>query len=149
MIGDLVSFALDLGRPAALERMRGRCVIRRPGPLVTDESGDVTQTLEQVYPAPAWPSSHPHAHGPCRTHYTGVPWPSPAESAGATIVLRPTFVSIPFGVQLEVGDEVEILSDPDTPQLVGMRGRVVEPANASQETAQRILVNQWLAGVKP
>lgn len=132
-VADEVSAAIarDIAdaRVVAEGRMRGTVRIERlTGPPVTDpDTGEVTHARELVY------------EGGSRSHYTGTPWPETPDVGESLRWRRPVFVSIPFGPVIRVGDHVTILTDPDTPQIVGNEYRVVEPGNASQETAQRVL----------
>lgn len=119
--------------------MRTTCTVDRirrddQGEPITETSaeGDVTEVRDEVYA------------GKCRVHYTGTPWPATPDVAGATVTVRPIFVSIPISApQLQVGDRITITADLDTPAIVGNVYRAIEPGNASQETAQRVLAQDY------
>lgn len=119
--------------------MRTTCIVDRirrddQGEPITETSseGDVTEVRDEVYA------------GKCRVHYTGTPWPATPDVAGATVTVRPIFVSIPISApQLQVGDRIMITADLDTPAIVGNVYRAIEPGNASQETAQRVLAQDY------
>lgn len=147
------SFGAELGvalielREMAESRMRSQIKITRiavdefGNPVqVTTPDGDVTEERVTVYT------------GKARIHYPGTPWPSTPDVGGAEVTIRPIFTSIPIGAvlplgALEVGDLVNVVSDLDTPALAGDVYRVIEPGNASQETAQRVLCQHYGAGV--
>ncbi len=141
---DRLPGVLARGRAMAEARMRGTSRITRVAkdadgqPIqVTDSDGNVTQERETIY------------EGKSRAHYTGTPWPSTPDVSGTEVTIRPIFLSIPSSTpaRIEVGDLVEILTDIDTPSLAGDVYRVIEPGNASQETAQRILCQHYVSGV--
>lgn len=119
--------------------MRTTCIVDRirrddQGEPITETSpeGVETQVRDDVYA------------GKCRVHYPGTPWPATPDVAGATVTVRPIFVSIPISApQLQVGDRITITADLDTPAIVGNVYRAIEPGNASQETAQRVLAQDY------
>lgn len=146
-----LSGALRRGRRAAIKRMRSEVIIDRirrdeDGEPVTTTSpaGVVTEVRDVIYPDPEWPEDHPWKHGPARVHYTGTPWPATPDVAGLSVTVRPIFTSIPIGApRIEIGDRIRVIADRDTPTLVGDMYRAIEPGNASQETAQRILCHDY------
>lgn len=149
MLDNAITFTLGSGRAAFRARMRGTCVIRRFGDAVTDADGRVTAPSTQVYPDPAWPAEHPDSAGPCYVRYPGLAFEQNFESVGVTVVESRVVVRIPFGVVIRPKDEVEILADPDNPQLVGTRLLVASIDDQSQATAQRIVCRDRQAGVLP
>lgn len=126
---------LAQSRKYAEARMRTTCTVDRirladdGNPMTTTSStGVVTEEREGVY------------EGKCRVHYSGTPWPNTPDVAGASVTVRPIFVSIPIDAPpLKVGDRITVTADLDTPLIVGNVYRAIEPGNASQETAQRVL----------
>ena len=145
--GDDVAAGLRLLRGEAVSRMRDTCIIVRPGAMVTDDDGNVTQSSTQIYPAPGWPDDHPHADGKCYTRYPGLAFEQNREVGGATIVDSRIVVRVPFGVAFRPGDLVTITSSLDNPQLAGTVLRVMSIDDASQTTAQRLLCSDIQAGL--
>lgn len=115
--------------------MRGECVIDRPGKTTTDAQGDTSTPLVRVY------------SGCCYTRYPGLAWEQTPESAGATVVASKLVVRIPFGTIIRPGDRVTITEDPDNPQLVGTPLRVASIDDQSQASAQRLICDDFQAGV--
>ena len=127
--------------------MRGTCRITSAATTVTtDAAGDTSITPTTIY------------EGPVYMRYPGVPHEQTPEVAGATVALSRILVRIPFphsGVgqwfvtppTVRPGQVVEVLSDPDNPQLVGTRVRVASIDDQSQATAQRLLCEDFQAGV--
>lgn len=137
--GQEIADALVELRALANSRMRTTCTVDRirldadGNPMTTTSStGVVTEVRDDVYV------------GKCRVHYTGTPWPNTPDVAGTEITVRPIFVSIPIDApQLKVGDRITVTADLDTPAIVGNVYRAIEPGNASQETAQRVLCQDY------
>lgn len=127
--------ALRRTRRLPLARMLDTCIIRRPGPLDTDENGDVSQESETVY------------EGVCYTNYPGLAWEQVLATAGLSVTASRIVVTVPFGVAFEVGDLVTIVAAPDNPQLERMEYLVMSIDDASQKTAQHLLCIDAQAGV--
>lgn len=149
MLDNAITFTLGAGRSAFRARMRGTCVIRRYGERTTDADGRVTAPSTVIYPDPAWPADHPDKGGPCYTRYPGMAFEQNFESAGATVVESRVVVRIPFGAVIRPYDEIEIITDPDNPQLAGTKYQVASIDDQSQGTAQRLLCRDRQAGVTP
>lgn len=139
--------ALAQGRAAFESRMRGTCRITRHGPLVTDENGDVSSSVEVIYPDPAWPGNHPHRDGRGYARYPGLAFEQNADSQGVNVAQSRIVYRVPFGPIFRPDDVVEILTDPDNPQLAGTRLRVASIDDQSQATAQRLICEDNQRGV--
>ena len=116
--------------------MRASCTIVRPGETVTDESGDVATWVTTV------------SQGKCYARYPGLAWEQDYELVGATVVRSKLVVRVPFGVAYRPGDLVRIDADPDNPQLDGVIFRVASIDDMSQATAQRLVCDDYQAGVE-
>ncbi|MHA7132542.1 DUF6093 family protein [Oerskovia turbata] len=139
---------LRRARRAFHHRMRGSCVVTRPGDPVTGPDGRVTTPAVRIYPDPAWPQDHPDASGPVYIRYPGLAFENDLDSQGVTITQSRVVARLPFGVVFRPGDLITITADPDNPQLVGTVLRVASVDDQSQATAQRLLCEDNQAGVK-
>lgn len=133
--GDELADALSELRGLAGERMRGTCRITRPGPWVSDGTGGGSHVPTTVY------------EGKYYARYPGLAFEQNTEVAGGTAVVSRLVVRIPFGPICRPGDQVEVLTDPDNPQMVGVRLAVASVDDASQNTAQRLICNDFQGGV--
>ena len=115
--------------------MRGTCRITRHGPLVTDENGDVSSSSATVY------------EGKGYVRYPGLAFEQNADSQGVNVVQSRIVYRVPFGPIFRPDDVVEILTDPDNPQLAGTRLRVASIDDQSQATAQRLICEDNQSGV--
>lgn len=122
-------------REYAESRMRGTCRITRPGPWVSDGAGGGSHVPTTVY------------EGRYYARYPGLAFEQNTEVAGGTAVVSRLVVRIPFGPICRPGDQVEVLTDPDNPQMVGVRLSVASVDDASQNTAQRLICNDFQGGV--
>ena len=126
-------------RPAFRARMRATCVIRRPIGEDVDANGKVVPIYDPT----------PVHDGPCYTRYPGLAFEQAPVIGGLQYAISRIVVRIPFGPVARPGDVVEILSDPDNPQLIGTRLRVASIDDQSQATAQRLLCEDHQQGVAP
>lgn len=135
-----VEMALQMGREAAAGRMRGTCVIRRPLPDQVVEDEETGKTT------PAYASPDPYT-GSCYTRYPGLAYEQNLRAGGFVVAQSRVVVRIVHGPVIRPGDLVEILTDPDNPQLVGTVLRVASIDDMSQATAQRLLCEDNQTGV--
>lgn len=127
--------ALINGRRQAEARMRGRCVITRYGTWETDPDGNASRPESVIY------------EGKGYARYPGLAFEQNSDSQGANVVQSRLVYRIPFGPIIRPDDVVEIISDPDNPQLAGVRLRVASIDDQSQATAQRLLTEDNQQGV--
>lgn len=128
---------LRKGRAAFEKRMRATCAVVRPTGSTVDVAGREVVTFTTVY------------EGRCYVRYPGVAFETNRDSQTVTIVQSRVVVRVPFGPAFAPGDVVEIVTDPDTPHLVGTQLRVASIDDQSQATAQRLLCEDNQAGVLP
>jgi hypothetical protein len=109
--------------------MRGHYrVLRQSGTATTDpDTGEVTFAESTIYDGKGY------------TRYPGIAFEQNPEAGGAVFTISRILVRLPFGVTFRPGDVVEVVSDPDNPQLKGTRLRVASIDDQSQATAQRLL----------
>ncbi|GAA1742961.1 hypothetical protein GCM10009809_42110 [Isoptericola hypogeus] len=120
-------------------RMRGTLSITRPDPshpLENPATGEVTFAGPEVY------------NGPGYLRYPGLAQETSPIAGGSTQFDSRIVVRVPFGVAFRPGDQVEVLVDPDNPQLVGTRVWVASIDDQSQATAQRLLCVDHQGGVQ-
>lgn len=127
--------SIHSGRNRAERLMRGTCRITRRGPLVADENGDVSSSSATVY------------EGKGYARYPGLAFEQNADSQGVNVVQSRIVYRVPFGPIFRPDDVVEILTDPDNPQMVGTRLRVASIDDQSRATAQRLICEDNQAGV--
>lgn len=137
-LGDDLAAALPDLRAAARSRMRATCTIRRVASVSTDATTGA--------PTVTWVAPDPYV-GACRTRYPGLAHEQTPEVGGATVVASRLIVHIPHGTQILPGDRVRIDSDPDNPIMVNAVLRVASVDDQSQATAQRLLCEDYQAGV--
>ena len=127
---------LARARAAFLRRMRATCTIRRvTGTTLDPLTGADVPTFTDVY------------SGPCYTRYPGLAFEQNPEAGGAVYTISRLVVRIPHGTEIVSGDVVTIDSDPDNPQMVGTVLRVASVDGQSQASAQRLLCEDYQAGV--
>lgn len=126
-----------MGRKAAESRMRGTCTILRPGQTATDADGDTFTPATVVYA------------GKFYARYPGLAFEQNPDVAGATVAVSRVVVRIPFGTIIRPRDLVRIDADPDNPQLAGTYLRVASIDDQSQATAQRLICDDFQAGLLP
>lgn len=127
---DIQSITLE-GRAAAEATMDATCVVRRPGPDVTDpETGVVAPGLVPVYGA------DPEVPGICRVQSTDI-GESKVVAGGHQFVLWDAKVYFPAGSGLQVDDVCEILTSPLNPDEVGKHYRIKERRVGNHKTSDR------------
>ena len=131
---------LEQARAAFLRRMRATCTIRRVTGTTLDP---LTGADVPVY---AVPNVY---EGPCYTRYPGLAFEQNPEAGGAVYTISRLVVRIPHGAQVRPGDLVTIDADPDNPQMAGATVRVASADDQSQASAQRLLCEDYQAGVSP
>ena len=131
-----VDRVLARARAAFIRRMRATCTIRRVAGTTLDPlTGADVPTFADVY------------SGPCYTRYPGLAFEQNPEAGGAVYTISRLVVRIPHGVQIRPGDLVTIDADPDNPQMEGAVVRVASADGQSQASAQRLLCEDYQAGV--
>lgn len=121
---DIQAITLE-GRAAAEATMDSVCIVRRPGPEVTDpESGEVTPGLVQVYA------------GKCRVQSTDI-GDAKASAGGHQFVLWDAKVYFPAGSGLQLDDVCEVTGSDLNPDEVGKSYRLKERRVGSHKTADR------------
>lgn len=121
---DIQAITLE-GRAAAEATMDATCVVRRPGPDVTDpDTGVVTPGLVEMY------------NGKCRVQSTDI-GEAKAVAGAHQFVLWDAKVYFPAGSGLDVDDVVEILTSPLNSDEVGKFYRLKERRVGSHKTADR------------
>ena len=133
-----VDRVLARARAAFIRRMRATCTIRRvTGTTLDPLTGADVPTFADVY------------SGPCYTRYPGLAFEQNPEAGGAVYTISRLVVRIPHGAQIRPGDLVTIDADPDSPQMAGTTVRVASADDQSQASAQRLLCEDYQAGVSP
>lgn len=122
-------------RRRAESRMRGACLIERATGTTTDEWGAVVSTWATIY------------EGKGYARYPGLAFEQNHESGGADITVSRVVYRIPFGAVIRPGDRLTITADADNPQLAGTVLRVASVDDQSQATAQRLVCDDYQAGV--
>lgn len=130
-LGDDVVAVLPLLRAEAESLMRDRCVIERPGALVTDpETGDVTPSMTEVY------------SGKCKIQSKDSATATP-DAAEASFVVVSRQVHIPAGAaDVRNNDVVTVTASVLNPFGVGRRYRVEGFTPDTFDTAARIPVKE-------
>lgn len=126
---------LARARAAFERRMRATCVIDRPTTERDVATGKDITTYGDVY------------SGRCYTRYPGLAFESTFDSAGVTVVQSKAVVRVPLGTAYRPGDRVTITADPDNPRMVGTVLRVTSADDMSQASSQRLLCDDYQAGV--
>lgn len=125
------------GRAAAERRMVDACVIRRPGPTVTDpQTGVVAATWTDVYA------------GPCEVQESsGFSAAGSAPDAGEhTYTVQRYVLKVPMtAASLAEGDTVTMTASVLDPSLVGREYRVAQEFAKTFATARRVEVEETTA----
>lgn len=129
------------------KRLRARCVIYLIGPPVTDPDTGVVGPSRQIL----------YQDVPCYARYPGLAFEANHPVGGVVITDSRIVVRIPHEhrteddyqpYQVPVDALVEIVTDPDTPQMIGAVFQVKSLDDQSQATAQRLLCEDTQKGVR-
>lgn len=122
---------LASGRRAAEGLMTATVVVKRPGPPVENPDGSVT---------PSWTTID---SGKGRISGDR-PYESNPEAGGHAFTVQRYILSKPVGTgPYLVGDIAQVTAEPNNPLLVGAVFRIAAPDERSQQTAQRMFVEDY------
>ena len=136
--------AVIAGRAEAELLMFDACTVDRPGPPVTDpETGEVTPSMERIYPTPEQiAAGNP---GKCKVQQTIAQSSNPT-AGGHSFTVQNTRWDTPVSAgPFAVDDVVTMTGAVLDPQMVGRVYRVVELFHKSGATAQRVRVEEITA----
>lgn len=128
---DLIPDGLAELRAEAESRMSATVVVKRPGPPVENPDGSIT---------PSWT-----AVDSGKGRISGDrPYESSPDAGGHTFTVQRYVLSKPVGTgPYIVGDIAQVTVEPNNPLLVGAVFRIAGPDERSQQTAQRMFVEDY------
>lgn len=130
-LGDAISEALPRLRAQAESRMTATIVVKRPGPVVEQPDGSVT---------PSWT-----AVDSGKGRISGDrPYESNPEAGSHAFTVQRYILSKPVSTgPYMVGDVAKVTVCPENAALVGKVFRIAGPDTRSQQTAQRMFVEDF------
>lgn len=126
-----IASTVAMGRLAAENIMTATVVVKRPGPLVENSDGTVTQSWTTV------DSGKGRISG-------DRPYESNPEAGGHAFVVQRYILSKPVGTGPYLPDDMaQVTAEPNNQSLVGRFYRIVGPDGRSHQTAQRMFVEDF------